>query len=684
MSAALGASGHGFGAVPDVGAGAAFDAGALRRLLWTAVSAEVVMRDSNRWGVVVVLVACNGGAGDSGETGTGGATTGTNVPTSGELPTSGGTSGETSSGATTGGVPAVPFGACGGAIFDAESGELDVDEYIKQARLWDRETIDCRLGPKFEDLNPAYVDNRPTAWEPLHQPSNGGYLCPTYELSGMCDGGCDYGSTSGQVLYAPDEVNGTGVDRFQNYAYENGVICESIQQGGWLGGPHPDPGLTTWAEALGRPVLLPNGFSQTEYVETNAGIMIFPDGLLGATGNQTAGDTKPFFQFPPNKVPSAVAVSTYNEFAFVTVWDTDEIKGQLAVFALRADKPEAFSIPYFALPNEAGFSAIHLMGYVDLPDMATPTAIAVSGDNGNTPGGHVPGFEYGNQNDPEQNIMTSQAARDGLAREDYERRVPMAGQIVVASRWEDKIMLLDMRPLAQFVRGVYFGPDDERRQSAAAKDVWPFTFESSPEAAPVVVTTLAVEHPTVVRIGNQPGQGQPGDLRAPLKAWVGNLDGELRIFDISGFVHDAPRPVPPAGVSELAVVQAGRNLTSMTRSGRNQVLVASRGDRRIAWVGISEEENTTLAVLRTLEDSRFGDPVLVDPSDRGPVVTIVDFTGKYLYNYRVGRTEQNGGKPPADYGCGQDGLDLECAQFEFGGSLAVPGTPFFAGTTNVN
>jgi hypothetical protein len=72
-------------------------------------------------------------------------------------------------------------------------------------------------------------------------------------------------------------------------------------------------------------------------------------------------------------------VSTYNEFAFVTVWDTEAVKGEIAVFALRADKPEAFSIPYFALPNEAGFQAIHLMGYIDLPDMKTPTAIAMSG-----------------------------------------------------------------------------------------------------------------------------------------------------------------------------------------------------------------------------------------------------------------------------------------------------------------
>lgn len=616
---------------------------------------------------------------------------------SGSQPTGGGSeSGDTGSASTPTGTgdatgdatgeppPGGPFAACGGAIFD-EGGVIDEAEYVKQARLWDRPTIDCRLGPKFADLNPEPgEDTRPTAWEPAHTPSNGGYLCPFYELSGACDGGCDYGSTAGQVLYAPDDVNGTGVDRIQNYAYENGTICESIHSGGWLGGPHPDPGLPTWQQALGRPVLLPNGFSQTEYVETNAGIMIFPDGLVGATGNQTAGDTKPFFQLPANKVPSAVAVSTYNEFAFVTIWDTDAIKGQIAVFALRADKPEAFSIPYFALPNEAGFSAIHLMGYIDLPDMRTPTAIAVSGDNGNTPGGHVPGFEFGNQNDPAQNIMTSQAARDGLAREDYERRVPMAGQIVVASAWEDKVMFLDMQPLAQFVRSVYFGPDDALRQSAAAKDVWPFTFETSPEAMPVFVATLEVPHPKVVRVNNQGAGSDAADLRKPLKAWVGDLEGKLHVFDISAFAMEAARPIPPASITEIATVQVGRNLTSMTRQGNNQVLVASRGDRRVEWVGVTDEDLGAVKVLRTLVDTRFDDPVVVDPSDRGPVVTIGDFTGKQLFNFRVGRTEGNGGKPPADYGCGMGGVETECENFEFGGGLALPGTPFFVGTTNVN
>lgn len=583
-----------------------------------------------------------------------------------------------------GGSAIAPFAECGAEIFDPQTGAINPVEYRRQARLWDRATIDCRLGPKFADLDRVPEEPRPTAHEPEHKSQSGGYLCPTFELSGTCsNGNCDFGSTAGQVLYAPDDAGSPGVERVQNYAYERGVICQSLQAGEWLGGPRPDPGLATWSAKVGRPVLLPNGFSQTEFWQTNAGILTFPDGLIGATGNQTAGDSKPHHQLPANKVPMAVAVSSYNEFAFVAVWDTEALRGEIAVFALRADRPEAFSVPYFALPNEAGFKAIHLMGYVPLPEMRTPTALAVSGDNGNTPGGKVAGFDFGSQTDPSKNIMTSESARQGLAREDYERRVPMAGQLVAASRWENAVTFVDLRPLMQFVRRVYFGADEGTRTAAAAQHTWPFTFENAPEARPVVVVTLSTPHPTVVRVGNQPNSNEQG-LRKPLKAWVGNLEGEVRVFDISSFVHDAARPIPPESVRQLAAVQAGRNLTSMTRQGSNTVLVVSRGDRRVEWVGIPERDKTALEVVRVLRDSRLVDPVLADASDRGPVVTIADFSAGKLLNYRVGATENHGGKPPANYGCGPGGADATCEGFEFGGEFVVPGAPFFVGTTNVN
>ena len=87
-----------------------------------------------------------------------------------------GSSGSGDPGASSGNNPAGgDFALCGGAIF-GEGGALDEAEYEHQARLWDRPTIDCRLGPKFSDLEPGAKDDRPTAWEPEHLQAGDGAL----------------------------------------------------------------------------------------------------------------------------------------------------------------------------------------------------------------------------------------------------------------------------------------------------------------------------------------------------------------------------------------------------------------------------------------------------------------------------------------------------------------------------
>jgi hypothetical protein len=583
-------------------------------------------------------------------------------------------------GAAAGGASATGYSACGGSIVKPD-GSVDAAEYAKQARLWDAATIDCRLGPKYDAYDHAGEVAPPTAWERDHTPNEGGYLCKSYELSGSCATNCDYGSTSGQVLFAPSDAAQPGVDRAQTYAYENGTICQSPQQGGWLGGPHPDPALTQWQGELGRPVLLPNAFHQTELYQTNGGILTFPDGLVGATGNQTSGGSNPRAMLPENKVPTAVAVTGYNELALVTVWDTDTLQGQVAVFALRADSPPAFSVPYFALPNEAGFKNLHLMGYIDLPDMQTPTSVAALGNNGSTPGGKAIGNDFASSNDPSKNIATSEAARAAFARDDYERWVASSGQAVVASRWENKLTFIDLQPLFQFVRAQYF-TDQASFDAAASQTSWAFTFETNPEARPVVVTTLDVEAPTAMRVGNML-QGFAEGLELSLHAFVATESGSVHVYDISAFSLEAPRPIASGSVTEIATLQAGRNITSMRSIGHPNasVIVVSRGDRVVQWLGI---DGDTFAVRRELRDSRMLDPVVVDANDRGPIVTVGDFSAGKLLNYRVGATEDNGNKPPANYGCGPDGTDASCESPEFGGELDFDGSVFYIGTSNVN
>jgi hypothetical protein len=569
--------------------------------------------------------------------------------------------------------------SCGSRVVD-QDGAINAKEYQAQARRWDRETIDCRLGPSLQDFPDEAAKPRPSAWEATHTPNPSGYLCKQIELSGACASGCDYGSTAGQVLYAPDDKDSAGVDRVQTYAYENGTICESPQMGPWLGGPSPDPGIEKWNAEIGERLPLPNGFHQTDLYQTNGGILIFPNSVIGATGNQTAGGTFPWIRLPENKVPTAVAVTGYNEFALVTVWDTEEIKGQIAVIALRSVEPKAFSIPYFALPNEGGFVGMHLMGYVDLPDMATPTAIAALGNNGRTPGGHAIGNEFANADDPSQNIASSESRRTDFARDDHERWVPSSGHAVVLSRWENKATFIDLQPLFAFVRQAYFSSQASFDKSAASD--WPYTFENEPSSAPEVVTTLEVTSPTVVRVGNLDSPFAEG-LALGLHAFIANEAGDVDVFEMGSMRLGEPRPVKASSIKKETSLRGGRNITSMRSVGdaNRSLVVVSRRDAVVQFIELQAEG---LVITREMRDERFLDPVVVDVNDRGPVVTIGDFFSGRLLNFRYAPTEDNGNKPPANFGCGPNGEDAKCEDLEFGGSLDVPGAVFYVGTTNVN
>ena len=105
------------------------------------------------------------------------------------------------------------------------------------------------------------------------------------------------------------------------------------------------------------------------------------DGLLAVAATQTsrAGSERPYpgFKFPKHKVPRALAVTTSNEFALVTIWDTDRNRGQLAVIALEGKYLPFHTWPYMAMPNQGSFSDFKLLGYIDLP-MNSPDAVAAA------------------------------------------------------------------------------------------------------------------------------------------------------------------------------------------------------------------------------------------------------------------------------------------------------------------
>ena len=108
---------------------------------------------------------------------------------------------------------------------------------------------------------------------------------------------------------------------------------------------------------------------------------------------------------------------------------------------------------------------------------------------------------------------------------------------------------------------------------------------------------------------------------------------------VRGVVATSPRHVIP---------EVGAPVTSFR-------LITGRGhDGDRNWYTITATHELALSAAACVA---LGDPVVVDPNARGPIVTIGDFSASKILNFRTGPTENNGGKPPANYGCGMGGQD---------------------------
>ena len=227
------------------------------------------------------------------------------------------------------------------------------------------------------------------------------------------------------------------------------------------------------------------------------------------------------------------------------------------------------------------------------------------------------------------------------------------------------------------------GPDPKR---------WPYTFEVEPRAKPQVAAVLDVPQPVSLRTSPFGHNGHPA------LAVVGSLDGRLFAYDISAFTKD-PTKDPPAGAQDIkpfALGKVGRNPCCIAvpryadpyrRATQGSdvggwfsmsftFLVCCRGDREIAWVEITK---SGVEVYRRLRDSRIVDPVncqqtRINSPDGAYLVTIADFKGRKLLNYRVGDAQIDGKKFPIS-----DGK----SEVEFTGAMEFPGFPFRICSDNV-
>lgn len=580
-------------------------------------------------------------------------------------------------------------------------GTVDAAKYLKYATTWDHSAVDTRLGPTFESLNPLALDNRPTNHMPASRACTKSYIrVNPFELgtSTGCSPDGDYWSESGQVAYIPDDaVSDPGLDRIQVYAYYDNVFAISPRLDWASTRPHPEwqTGETNYRAMLGHNPRYPVAMVRNYAMLQNEALVIYREGLLGVAGTQTSRTDKerpyPGLLFPSTKVPTGIAVTSSNEFALITIWDTEAQKGQLAVVALEAKYLQFHTWKYMGMTNQGSWSDFKLLGYIDLP-MAAPSSVAAA-SNGFWKGPSQTANKVLSQVD-----LTDEGVRWGLSQGEYgwSGIVATKGYAIVASKLDNKVAIVDLAPLFAYVRESYLSSAESFQTTVSTRGSgpgqWPLTFAEKPSIKPRVVWQSAIANPTAVLAGLQSDRWSPD--RA--KAYVASEDGTIHILDTSTMM--ARWSWEPQGtLGEIGSFKVGRNPVSMCFSRfaeyplplipndsagkpqradplNNTFYVACRGDREINAVVTFNGQGM---VYRRIRDSRMGDPVAVSVAGRGNILTVADYTGKKILSFRIGSIVDRSNRV---YGCGVDGN----APYEFAGELSLKGRPIAVNSSNVN
>ena len=643
-------------------------------------------------------------------------------------------------------------------------GTMNWPEWENVARNYHTaEMLEYRLGPSYADLNPNTSDVFPTIYQP--EPNGlwkGGLnraladrFCQTPDRliesespTGYGDGAGGGGGwqLSGQLLFAPDadapsdyragSANMRAFDGARAARASDGetvALCMRLRAE-WL----PDywnrnnisaPTTPTTARlrdgAPGLP-LPPIATARGQAQSSITGFLAFQNGVIAAAGtgndsycNGFASGTpcETAIQLPPGKVPTALALTAMNEFLLATVWDVDARKGQLAVIAVGPNDPAnigpADTLRYgWGVQSWPEVRALKLLGFIDLP-MNAPMSLGVSLNTGTM---KFRGFEF--WRGPE--LRTQQGRIEWNQRSDlaYDAFQPIetqwkslaaAGYAVVGSRAENRVALVDLRPLLSFYRAMYLTTEANWQQTAntnqgPAANQWPYTFDFRPEQRPVVLGVIDVPQPTAVfawqkRSGTNTLSGWVENSR-----WnqlgkivtIASMDGTIRQYDVASLVDPALAPAMPT--APLRSWASGPNPTQITSPiagalRTDDLYIVSRGSRRIFVTDFRGNLHDVLA------DSRLVDPVAVTigPNQAGfggagperaisaQVMTVLDFDGKTVHDYGIfiedyARAIRGG--PPAATGpwaeqwpyLGPDGRTV--LRFNYGFGNRLPGKPF--------
>ena len=276
-------------------------------------------------------------------------------------------------------------------IFDGQ-GNFDANAYVKAAKAYGTPAM---INERFGNPWTAYHQSiSPPTWS---KASSFKYVKPAnpgesfyYSRGAPCTTTDDYSSNYAQVAYVTDSAvaaSKPGVDGIQTLNKDHCVWAGQPQPSWTLGNGHPTvtlkPDLVAQKSAFGmpqQPVEVTRAYGASE--AAGCSYMVFQGGQVACgEGGNTAVDFYYFKPFPANFVPTAASVTNAGEFLLVTGWNTDSHHGQLAVVAIGSSKPARSFWDFEWTETYPGFRNYSLpvftklLGIIDLPGMAAPTAV---------------------------------------------------------------------------------------------------------------------------------------------------------------------------------------------------------------------------------------------------------------------------------------------------------------------
>lgn len=661
-----------------------------------------VIKTSALFALLLALGACGGGGSGSGGTANGqtsGSVAGS-TPSSAEAPAANSSPPPTPSPTPSPSVPVAPSGsAVSGDIVNA-AGRIDPSAYVAMAaKLSTDEGIAYRYGAAAGAVNP------PPTWhkradnpKPSCIPEGGDWQVGNVN----CDPG-DYFSNSGNVLFVADNPAArVGVSDFKLLIQSYNTLSQRPEATSL----DDDQAVRAGTRA---PVAASRCYGRPGWCLVS--IVAYQDGKLVTGNGGNTGRNYATTQLAANKIPTGIAVTNSNEFALVTVWDTAALKGQIAVVALAGmcngctpSQPGTgnywgeWSAAYPGLPNLGNTAFMKVLGYVDLPEsMRAPTEITAT--TGWDPWANVMRDAGGNQtsanalplsNETNRQSFISPQGTNGVF--DNTRTYAKGGIAVVVSKSEKRAAFVDLKPLFDYYKSMYFGARadfDKTASVGTADNQWPYAFSQLPDGVkPRVVQTLDLgTKPTAVKAtlwGNN------------LRAWIATQEGNVSLYNIDGYGNGTGT----SSFARVGYIPVGANPVSISYSrgdgqkSNDTALVLSRGDKAVRWIDFSSDRNGGTVRPAVLTDSRLVDPVGIEDNEyhgtEAPVVSVADYGGKMLRNYRYGPvifwSNQGSGmacQPPAGCGLGPANLPASQYPFEYGGDQAIQGKAFLVTGGNI-